>query len=73
MVVLLDESWIYGLWAYMLLLHYSDQTHKGKNVRRQVSKVVLSCFNEVLLLAHSLSSVQTKVAPSILREFGIQK
>ena len=29
-------------------------------------------LNEVLPLAHSLSSMHTKVAPNILREFGIQ-
>jgi len=45
MVMLLDGSWIYGLWAYMLLLHYPNQTYKGKNARLQVSKVVSSCFN----------------------------
>ena len=30
-------------------------------------------LNEVLPLARSLSSMHTKVAPNILREFGIQK
>jgi len=45
MVMLLDESWVYGLWAYMLPLCYSDQTYKGKNVWIQVSEVVSSCFN----------------------------
>jgi len=43
--MLLDESKVYGLWAYMLPLCYSDQTYKGKNVRMQVYKVVSSCFN----------------------------
>jgi len=32
MVMLLDESWARGLWAYMFPLRYTDQTYKAKNM-----------------------------------------
>jgi len=41
----LDESWIYGLLAYMLPLRYSNQTYKGKETWIQVPRVALPCFN----------------------------
>jgi len=42
-------------------------------VKKENDRYAYVMRNEVLPLAHSLSSMHTKVAPNILREFGIQK
>jgi len=41
--------------------------------KKENDRYTYAMFNELLPLAHSLSSVHTKVASKILREFGIQK
>ena len=41
--------------------------------KKENDRYTYAILNEVLPLAHSLSSMHTKVAPNILREFGIPK
>ena len=41
--------------------------------KKENDRYTYAMLNEVLPLAQSLSSIHTKVAPNILREFGIQK
>jgi len=41
--------------------------------KKENDRYTYAMLNEVLPLAHSLSSVHTKVAPNILKELRIQK
>jgi len=41
--------------------------------KKENDRYTYAMLNEVLPLAHSLSSMQTKVASNMLREFGIRK
>ena len=41
--------------------------------KKENDRYTYAMFNKLLPLAHSLSSMDTRVASNILREFGIQK
>ena len=41
--------------------------------KKENDRYTFAMFNKLLPLAHSLSSMHTKVASNMLREFGIQK
>jgi len=45
----------------------------GNNGKEEDGRYTYAMFNELLPLAHSLTSMHTKVASNILREFDIQK